>query len=746
MAYNLQSLITILEQIMDPKQTRWILGPEKPQLQSLLEKAASLQQILDTHSPLKLECLQSQIRDASQKAKVIIESNIVDRMLLTPQGVNFTLLTPNVQQVTQELASVMEQVVKVKEVKTVLSSSSSSSFSHDPSSKSMVVGVDADLLLLKERLNAMCSNLEIIPIVGMGGIEIDLQDILYRRLYGIRYMIVFDDVWNPESWDKIRRYLPDNNTGSRIVITTRDSNMAKYVNETSVQHRVQLLNKSTSWDLLRQIVFGEKGCPDQELERVGKKISSDCDGLPLAIHVIGGVLSKVQRSRDVWELISINAKSAIVESDKQFSNILSLSYNHLPIHLKPCFLYMGAFPEDYVIKGSRLKQIWIAEGFVKSDGDKGLEEVAEDYLKALVERNLLFVRHKKSNGKPMSYSIHDLLRDLCIRKANEEEFLQVKNPQSFICTDQMIIFLALRLLRVLHVTEMVFDQFPKEIFQLVNLRYLAFSCASHLPNGISRLWNLQTLISERVKPSFASGMWEISELRHIKLKTLIRIEEGHKMKLVHKKLQTLYHVRITPPLIRSGFFAMIPNIIKLGINFVHSPCIVVDLSRLHKLESLRCQSDLKRDGSRFLQKLMLPCSLRKLNVAHCVLFGSFLKTLCGLGNLEVLKISKCVFESEGDEEWEAAEGDEFCSLQVLSFQSLNLVRWIADETNFPRLRHLIMSRCCKLEKIPSAIGDIPTLKRIDIGKCNASVVDSAQQIQKEQQEEYANYDLQVYSW
>ncbi|KAL1538285.1 putative late blight resistance protein R1A-10 [Salvia divinorum] len=177
MAYNLQSLITILEQIMDPKQTRWILGPEKPQLQSLLEKAASLQQILDTHSPLKLECLQSQIRDASQKAKVIIESNIVDRMLLTPQGVNFTLLTPNVQQVTQELASVMEQVVKVKEVKTVLSSSSSSSFSHDPSSKSMVVGVDADLLLLKERLNAMCSNLEIIPIVGMGGIVDSAQQI-----------------------------------------------------------------------------------------------------------------------------------------------------------------------------------------------------------------------------------------------------------------------------------------------------------------------------------------------------------------------------------------------------------------------------------------------------------------------------------------------------------------------------------------------------------------------------------------
>ena len=138
---------------------------------------------------------------------------------------------------------------------------------------------------------------------------------------------------------------------------------------------------------------------------------------------------------------------------------------------------------------------------MKSNGDNSLEEEAEDYLKVLVERNLLLVTRKKSNGKAMSYSIHDLLRDLCIRKANEDKFSNVKNsmrrvsvessyemedlcasPQlmslarSFICTNGKIIspiFCILRLVRVLDVMSMVLEEFPKEILQLVNLRYLA---------------------------------------------------------------------------------------------------------------------------------------------------------------------------------------------------------------------------------------------------------------------------------
>ncbi|KAG6402685.1 hypothetical protein SASPL_134887 [Salvia splendens] len=267
------------------------------------------------------------------------------------------------------------------------------------------------------------------------------------------------------------------------------------------------------------------------------------------------------------------------------------------------------------------------------------------------------------------------------------------------------------------------------------------------PIGVSRLRNLQTLICQQPTTlGLPSEIWEMSELRHLKLYTTIEIGNGYNIRCACKKLQTIYFVRITPSLIRGGFFEIIPNIISLGIYYIDSPDIEVDLSHLHKLEKLRCESELNKDGSRFLHQLRFPCNIRKLILVGCVVFRSFLTTLCALPNLEVLVLSGCVFERDGEAEeevWEVTEGDEFRSLQCLRLISLNIVHWRADETNFPILRELYVTGCNDLEEIPCDVGDIPTLQVIGISRCRASVVASAQQIQKAQQEEYENYDLKV---
>ncbi|XP_042045696.1 putative late blight resistance protein homolog R1B-16 [Salvia splendens] len=839
MAYNLQSLITILQQILHPEQTHWTFDHNKPQLESLLQKAESLMQILEKSSHTQIASFESQIRDTVFKTEDLIESQMVHQMLSHLESESLTFSTPDLHQVTQELDSAVvlmaekrtsssdlqQATQQLEPMKLVEELEENSAYSSR--SKNDLVGVDAILLELKVCLTNMERKVEIIPIVGMGGIgkstlarnlyddacivshfdyrgwaaisqvpnvreimlsllrgqdekvgdqligcgEYELREILHKRLFGRRYMIVLDDIWSTKVWDEIRMYFPDNSNGSRIVITTRESDAAFYVAGSKSLHHVRLLNKSASRDLLCRIAFGEEVCPG-ELQGVAARIGSDCSGLPLAIHVIGGLLSKVERSRDVWENVSTDVKASIVESDEHFSNILYLSYNHLPIHLKPCFLYMGAFPEDYEIKGSRLKSLWIAEGFVKSKGDKSLEEEAEDYLKALVERNLLLVRRKKYNGKPVSYSIHDLLRDLCLRKANEEKFLNLKDsmhrvsvhssseiedvcasPQlmsfarSFICTGKKIaspVFSMLRLVRVLDVMGIEYKEFPKEILQLINLRYLAFSCTSGLPIGISRLWNLQTLICRQgMMLSLPFEIWEMSELRRLRLVMLIEIGEEYRFKYVHKKLYKIYFVRITPSMIRNGFFETIPNIISLGIHFED---IEVDLSHLHKLEILRCHTNLNKDACCFLHKLRFPCNIRKLVLNECAVAQSFLTTLCALPNLEVLKIRSCMFERDREaeeEEWEMAEGDEFRSLQFLRLSSLNIERWKANETNYPNLQVLYVIDCKELEEIPCDIGDIPTLQTILVYKCGSSVVASAQDIHKVQQEEYGNYDLKV---
>ncbi|KAL1568275.1 putative late blight resistance protein R1A-4 [Salvia divinorum] len=212
MAYNLQSLITILQQILNPEQTSWTFDHNKPQLESLLEKAESLQQILEERSLPKIGSLESRIRDAAYRAEDVIESRMVHQMLSTPQGVDtslvlFSFFTPYLEQVmqqldlqqdlervTQELDFAMEQVEKLMEGTTVLGGSgltpdvqqatqelksvklveveekrmpTGAPFS---SSKNYLVGVDEDLLRLKDLLT-MGGKLEIVPIVGMGGTD-----------------------------------------------------------------------------------------------------------------------------------------------------------------------------------------------------------------------------------------------------------------------------------------------------------------------------------------------------------------------------------------------------------------------------------------------------------------------------------------------------------------------------------------------------------------------------------------------
>ncbi|GMP78446.1 hypothetical protein CsSME_00034368 [Camellia sinensis var. sinensis] len=55
-------------------------------------------------------------------------------------------------------------------------------------------------------------------------------------LYEKKYVVMFDDVWQIEFWGSIRHALPQNNKGSRVIITTRSEQVAAFCKESSVDH------------------------------------------------------------------------------------------------------------------------------------------------------------------------------------------------------------------------------------------------------------------------------------------------------------------------------------------------------------------------------------------------------------------------------------------------------------------------------------------------------------------------------
>ncbi|XP_073147829.1 putative late blight resistance protein homolog R1A-10 isoform X1 [Henckelia pumila] len=347
--------------------------------------------------------------------------------------------------------------------------------------KNLVVGFDDDLNAIKERLYDYEAKLQIIPIFGMGGMgkttlarkayedsilsqyfdmyawitvsqeyrkreilsgilkslkiykeqysdksEAQLATLVYQNLIGRRYLIVIDDIWSTKAWDDLKMLFPDDGNGSRILLTSRILEVAAHAGSSdTLVHRMSFLNEDQSWKLLRQRVFGQKySCPPQLVE-VGKKIAKNCGGLPLTIVVVAGLVlsSGNVMSEQVWGNISENISSREPTIALQCSKILCFSYDRLPLRLKPCFLYIAAFPEDSDIDVSKLIRLWVAEGFLKpNDKFKCLEDVGEGYLEDLVKRSLVLVSKKGPDGKLETVGIHDMLREICITKAEEEWF------------------------------------------------------------------------------------------------------------------------------------------------------------------------------------------------------------------------------------------------------------------------------------------------------------------------------------
>ena len=65
------------------------------------------------------------------------------------------------------------------------------------------------------------------------------------------YFLVFDDVWEEDFWQLLKDALPDDENGSRIIITTRSQAVAVSCKETSFVRvqKLQTLSKEASWDL-----------------------------------------------------------------------------------------------------------------------------------------------------------------------------------------------------------------------------------------------------------------------------------------------------------------------------------------------------------------------------------------------------------------------------------------------------------------------------------------------------------------
>jgi NB-ARC domain len=211
---------------------------------------------------------------------------------------------------------------------------------------------------------------------------------LHKSLVGKKYLLVLDDVWTDELWIHIEEALVEANNGSRVLVTSRDKNVAKSADPSLDPYILSLLCEEEGLQLLLKKARYNPDLTNNycssDLIYIAKQLVKKCCGLPLALVILGGLLSRKSPEYTEWNKL-LQTLSWRTDGSR-CTKVLATSYEHLPLSLKFCFMYFAAFPEDCNIYAEELIRMWIAEGFIPQEENRTLEDTAERFLEDLVQR------------------------------------------------------------------------------------------------------------------------------------------------------------------------------------------------------------------------------------------------------------------------------------------------------------------------------------------------------------------------
>ncbi|KAG2301333.1 hypothetical protein Bca4012_059493 [Brassica carinata] len=435
------------------------------------------------------------------------------------------------------------------------------------------------------------------------------DNVLQQTLVGVletqKVLIVIDDIWKEGDWDLIKHvFLP--RKGWKVLLTSRNEKVALHADKQCVTLKPECLTFEESWDLFQRIAFPSKDTSENKIEEdmkeIGMEMLKHCGGLPLAIKVLGGMLRKKYTLHE-WKMIRENIKARIVRGsgaddgnvNTKVYNVLNLSFEELPAYLKHCFLYLASFPEDYKIDVEKLSYYWAAEG-MDFDG-ASIREVADGYIEELVKRNMVISKRDVKTSRFETLQLHDMMREVCVRKAEEENFVQtigtstanskspcksrrlavvrlpedtfnvdtdVKNPNLrtllFLeCRRWMatsLFFTRYKLMRVLDLSYMFFEggKVPSSIGKLIHLRYLSLegSEVTQLPSSMRNLKKLLYLnlyvswLNSVYMPNILNEMQELTFLwLPMGLHDKTKLELGNLVKLERLECFSTKHGRVT---------------------------------------------------------------------------------------------------------------------------------------------------------------------------------------------------------
>ncbi|CAD6257992.1 unnamed protein product [Miscanthus lutarioriparius] len=393
-----------------------------------------------------------------------------------------------------------------------------------------------------------------------------LERTLKEALKDCKTLLVMDDVWDHHAWEGVLKtpLLSILAQGSRVLVTTRHDMVAKGMMAEVPYHHVNKLEQEDAWSLLKKQVVGNENNDEPKvdaLKDIGTSIIAKCDGLPLAVKVIGGLLRQKNIRRSDWKNVLNDSTWSVSQMPEELNYAVYLSYQDLHPELQSCFLHYALLPKSMVFWYDRIVAMWIGEGFVHGNS-RDLEVLGKEYYDQLIARNLLepeprYVDHgvcnmhdivrsfaqyltrdealvtQKSEAGPTINSIpENIIRLSLENKGSESNKLAWSSLQAHISLRTLIFGGKIKInpgdslscfpcLRTLHIKDANFDALSKSLAQLKHLRYLCLhgTNTSRLPKNIAKMKFLQCIDLTNCKSlvKLPVGIGMLRQLRYLSL-------------------------------------------------------------------------------------------------------------------------------------------------------------------------------------------------------------------------------------
>ncbi|KAK8671806.1 hypothetical protein V6N13_038391 [Hibiscus sabdariffa] len=419
------------------------------------------------------------------------------------------------------------------------------------------------------------------------------------------------------------------------------------------------------------------------------------------------------------------------------SKILFTTRNKdVALHADPC----NSPIEVPFLTNDQSWKLFIRKAFPRNKTDphacpKAFEKLGREMVKkcgglplAIVVLGGLLATKRTQGTNVRTCRIHDLLRDLCIEKAREDNFLEIVMPPS---TESRVILAEPMLRRIaIHTSERVLSvgrldagkwYLSSEIGNLYLLRYLKL-CGDRiiLPRTIGRLKSLHTLyLVCHGYVEIPNVVSKLERLRHIVMHTMSSMGNGacFGLRFLPKNVETLKCIVVDENIALAG----LSNLQSLGMIFMgaqDAKPILISLRELQRLSKLRLQGQIKEDpqGSHHVLKF-LPPGIVKLTLRGCKMKQDPMGVLEKLPCLRVLILQVNAYE--GSKMICSASG--FPQLDYLRMECLyELEEWEIEEGAMPHLWSLCLRRISKLKIIPEGLKCVATLQQLELRQMETS--------------------------